>query len=440
MPSFIKRFVPAGSAVLTATAFGSYGLGLLRDRIFAQTFGLSVDLDAYNAAFLLPDFLFNLLVASGIAAAMVPLFSALKREGYAQAYEYVGSIINTALITTGVVAAGLMVLAGPASHLVAPGLAETDQQAVVRLMRVLSLSPLLFSLSNSLGAMLVAERRFLYYGLSPMLYNLGIIAGVLALAPRFGVMGAALGTLGGASLHAGIRLFDARRLGWRWHWVLGWKTPSFRKTIRLMLPKMIGHPVELVTFWAYTALASTRPAGSISALNFARNFQSVPVSLIGITMSTAAFPLLADAIAGQRTSDFVSVLRRILGSILVISAAAAVVLYLIREPLIALLLGGGSFDAEAIKRTAQVLGIFCLAIPTESINHLLARAFYARHNTVVPVVFSMLALLVAVSVAWIFLPSVGITALPAGFFAGSLIKTLGLTGWLYGQSLKSADD
>jgi putative peptidoglycan lipid II flippase len=212
-----------------------------------------------------------------------------------------------------------------------------------------------------------------------------------------------------------------------------WRTSAFKKTIRLMIPKMVGHPVELMTFWAFTALASSLAVGSISALNFARNFQSVPVSLIGITMSTAAFPLLADAIAGGRARDYVQTLRRILGSIFVISALAAVVLYVIREPLVTLLLGGGLFDPEAAARTTGVLGVFCLAIPTESISHLLARAFYARQNTLVPVVFSILALVIAVGAGWAFLPVIGIMALPAGFFAGSLVKSAGLAGWMWKQ-------
>lgn len=424
----VSRYVPAGSVVLTILTFGSYGLGLVRDRIFAQTFGLSAQLDAYNAAFLLPDFLFNLLVASGIAAAVVPLFSRLKQQGQATAYEYLNSVISASLLLMGVVAVALMLLAEPASGWVAPGLSGADRQLTARLIRILAASPLLFALSNSLGAMLVAEKRFFFYGLSPLLYNIGIIGGVLLLGERHGIMGAAIGTLVGAGLHAGIRLFDSYRSGWQWQWVGRWKTPEFTKTLRLMAPKMVGHPVELVTFWVFTALASTLATGSISALNFARNFQSVPVSLIGITMATTAFPLLAEAAARGKKDEYMLTLWRILGSIFAISSVAAIVLYLIREPLIMALLGGGSFDSTAVARTGAVLGVFCLAIPTESMSHLLARAFYARENTLTPVIFSVLALGVAAGVAWMLLPAMGLLALPIGFFAGSLLKTGGLLG------------
>jgi putative peptidoglycan lipid II flippase len=426
MRYLLTRFVPAGSVILAITTFSSYGLGLLRDRIFAQTFGLSAELDAYNAAFLLPDFLFNFLVASGIAAAVVPLFAELKQQGYGKAYDYINSVISLSLLVMGLVAAALILLAGPASYLVAPGLAPEQRAAVTQLMRLLALSPLLFAVSNSLGAMLVAEKRFLFYGLSPVLYNLGIIVGVVTLAPSLGIMSAAVGTLGGALLHAAIRLVGSWREGWRWRRPESWKTTAIKRTLRLMLPKMVGHPVELLTFWIFTAFASTLSAGSISALNFARNFQSVPVSLIGITMSTTAFPLLAEAFAQKQAGAFAKTLGRILASIFLISAAAAWLLYLTREPLVTKLLGGGAFDGAAAQHTATVLGVFCLAIPTEAVNHLLARAFYARQNTLLPVTFSVAALGVAAGAAWWLLPSWGLIALPAGFVAGSWLKTGGL--------------
>lgn len=426
MRYFFRKIMPAGSVVLMVTTLGSYMMGLLRDRIFAQTYGLSSQLDAYNAAFLLPDFFFNLLVASGIAAAIVPLFSDLKQKSKTAAYAYLNSIISASMMLMVGVSLFLIVFAGPATALVAPGLSPVDQQLTSRLIRLLALSPILFAVSNSLGAALIAERRFLFYGLSPIFYNVGIIGGTVVLNPVLGVVGTALGTIIGAGLHAVVRSIDAWRSGWRPAFSGRWNTAEFRATIKLMLPKMVGHPIELVTFWSFTAIASTLVPGSISALNFARNFQSVPVSIIGISVSTAVFPLLANAMSRKSLQEYHRILWQTLGSVLALSTIAAVVLYIIRGPLVVVLLGGGSFNADDAARTAGILGAFCLSIPTESTSHLLARAFYAKKNTITPVMFSVLSFGMAVGSVCLLLPTFQLYALPIGFFLGSLVKVAGL--------------
>lgn len=400
-------------------------MGLLRDRIFAQSFGASTQLDAYNAAFLVPDFVFNLLVASGIAAAVVPLFTQLKRKDSSAAFAYMNAVIGAATMTMVVTGFAIMVFAPILAQLIAPGLDAAGQALVVRLMRVLAVSPIVFGASNALGAMLVAQKRFLFYGISPILYNLGIIGGTLVLAPQYGIAGAAYGTLAGAGLHMAARVFDGLRSGWRLRRPRRWPKEPLKQTVRLMVPKMFGHPVELVTFWVFTSIASLLAPGSIVVLNFARNFQSVPVSLLGISMSTAVFPALSEAaISHQKLRTLVLHTAR---SICIVSALAAIAMFFIRKPLVALLLGGGAFDAVAVARTAATLGVFCLAIPTESLNHLLARAFYAIQNTVTPVVLSVISLFIAGGSAYFFSQSLGVLGLPLGFFLGSVTKTVGLS-------------
>lgn len=435
MKNFL-RFLPAGSIVLAITTLASYTAGLLRDRMFAQSFGASRELDAYNAAFLLPDLLFNIFIASGIAAAFVPIITDLLKSDRKRAAEYLGTVITGAMGTMAISALVIVIFAGQISMLVAPGFAPEDQLLVAKLLRYLALSPLIFSASNALGALLIVERRFLYYGLSPVLYNLGIILGTVFLSSRFGIMGAAWGTLLGALLHLSVRVFDVLRSGFELHWSFFPSRPEFKKTLALMLPKMFGHPVELATFWAFTVIASRLEPGSVAILNFARNFQSVPVSLIGITIATTTFPLLARAIADRTFASFRKTLKISLWLILGGSVFAAAITFLIREPLIRIVLGGGAFDQESVARTALVLGVFALAIPTESLSHLLARAFYATKNTLVPVVLSIGSLMVAIAAAASFTPRFGIVALPLAFFLASLAKLILLLFLLPGRLRK----
>ncbi|MCE9643133.1 MAG: hypothetical protein K8Q97_02280 [Candidatus Andersenbacteria bacterium] len=424
----ISRFIPKGSVILWITTLGSYVLGLLRDRVLAHAFGASSQLDSYYAAFLVPDFIFNVLVASGIAAAAVPLFTQLYKKSHAHAYEYMNSLLSAAVGTMIAVAIILFVFAPQLSSLVAPGLGAHAHVLVAQMMRVLAVSSILFAASNAFGAMLVAQKKFLFYGVSPMLYNLGIVGGALVLAPRFGIMGVAYGTVFGAFLHMIVRCADAVRGGWKFKaaptW---WHTEEMKQTLRLMVPKMVGHPVDLVTFWLFTTLASLLSVGSITALNFARNFQSVPVSMIGIAMSTAVFPALAEARL-KSAQDLRALLNRTAWVILLLSCVAALVMYSVRYQIIALLLGGGSFGGDAVARTALTLGMFCLSIPTESLSHLFARAFYSTQNTITPVIFSVIGLGIAGTSAYMLMGKIGIVALPLGFFLGSFVKTAGL--WL----------
>ena len=318
----------------------------------------------------------------------------------------------------------IAIFANSISILVAPGFGNDDLALVSKILRVLAISPILFGISNTLGAMLIAKRRFLFYGLSPVLYNLGIIGGTFFLSARFGIMGVAIGTVIGAGLHMLTRLIDALISGFRFKVTFQFKTPEFKKTIQLMIPKMFGHPVELAMFWGFTVIASTLGAGSVVILNFARNFQSVPVSLIGITFSTTAFPIMAKAIADHSQEEFRKVLKNSFWLILAGSTLAAIVTFIIREPLIRIVLGGGAFSEEAISRTSTMLGVFTLAMPTESLRHLLARAFYATKNTTIPVVLGIIGLGIAIGGGYLLAPRFGILSIPIAFSTASLIELI----------------
>ena len=420
----LLKLIPVGSAVLVGTTIASYALGLLRDRAFAQTFGASRALDAYNAAFLLPDLLFNILIASGIAAAFVPIFTELFHKDRQKAYDYTNSSISGATGVMILSAIVIFIFAGPISVLAAPGFPTEDLVLVTKLIRILAISPILFGISNTLGAMLIAKRRFFFYGMSPVLYNLGIIGGAIFLSPQLGIIGVAIGTVLGAFFHMLMRAIDAYLSGFRFHFNFNFKTPEFKKTIKLMLPKMFGHPVELAMFWGFTVIASGLASGSVAVMNFARNFQSVPVSIIGITFATTAFPVMAKAISENSQGDFKKILKSSFWLILGGSTLAAIVTFFIREPLIRVILGGGAFNEAAVARTALALGFFTLAMPTESLVHLLARAFYATKNTTVPVVMSILGLVIAIGGGYLLVPKLDIVAIPLAFFAASLFELI----------------
>src|SRR5512141_624511 len=344
----LDRLLPRGAILLAVLTFGGYVMGLVRDRIFARTFGAGTELDAYNAAFVLPELALDVLVAGGLTAPFVPIFLGLREGdgGDSAAHEFGQTILTLAVIVMAIASAVLFVLAPLTVSVIAPGFrSDADRDLYTGLFRVMCVTPVIFAASIALGEVLVADRRFLFYGLAPLLYNGGIVAGSLLFARSLGIYGAALGTVLGALLHLGIRVAGIRRTQFRIRTRLAVRTTAVREFIRLMLPKMASHPVDPLTFLYFTALATRFGTGNVSAVSFARNFQSVPVSLIGVSIAVAAFPVLSAAAASGDRPGFVRILTTNLATTAILTAGAALVLFILSRVVIAVLLGGGAFDA-----------------------------------------------------------------------------------------------
>ena len=419
----LARFLPGGAVLLSILTFGSYLLGLVRDRIFAQTFGAGSELDAYNAAFVLPELLLDVLVASGLAAPFIPIFLKLRATADPrEADRFARTVLTGAVGVMGVAAVLMFVFASQTTALIAPGFGAAQRELYTGLFRVMLVTPILFAASLTLGEVLLAEQRFAWYGVAPLLYNTGIIIGTVAFAGTLGIYGPAIGAVVGALLHLSSRLAGLRRSSFRIGAGRSFRMPAVREFVRLMLPKMVSHPVEPMTFLFFTAVATGLAAGSVSAVSFARNFQSVPVSLFGVAFALAVFPALSRAHAEGDRRAFLRLLGSNLASITVITTASAIGLIVVGELAIRVLLGGGAFDAEDVALTSAVLAAFALSVPFESLTHLLSRAIYATRHTLLQVLASLAGLGITVAATLALLPSLGIIAIPIGFAIGQAAK------------------
>ena len=422
---FVRRFLPEGAAVLSVLIFGSYVMGLVRDRIFARTFGAGTELDAYNAAFVLPELLLDVLVEAGLAAPFIPIFLRLRAASDAdEAGRFARTILSGAVAVMGIAAVLMFIFAEATTGFIAPGFSGDQRELYVSLFRVMLVTPILFAASLTLGQVLLAEQRFFWYGVAPLLYNGGIIIGTLAFSDALGIYGPAIGAVIGAVIHLGSRFIGLR--GSRFRIGLGWeaRTSSVGEFVRLMLPKMVSHPVEPMTFLFFTSVASGLAAGSVTAVSFARNFQSVPVSLVGVAFALAVFPALSMARATGDRRGFLRLLGTNLGSITVITTVAAIGLFVVGELAIRVLLGGGAFDEQDVALTATVLGAFALSVPFESLAHLLSRAIYATRHTLLQVLASLAGLGITVGATLILVERLGIVAIPLGFAIGQAAKVV----------------
>ncbi len=428
----VARFFPQGAIVLSILTFGSYVMGLVRDRTLTRTFGAGEELDAFNAAFVIPELSLGIVVASGLAAPFIPIFTGLRREDEERARRFGQTIMTLAVLAMAVVAGVLFVVAPFTVELVASGFGPAQRVLYTDLFRVMCITPVIFAASMSLGEVLVAERRFAWYGVAPLMYNGGLVIGTLLFAGTLGIFGPALGAVIGALLHLGARIVGVRRTMFRIRPRLAVGTAEVRDFIRLMLPKTGSSPIEPLTFLFFTNVASTLVAGSITTVNLARNFQSVPVSLIGVAFSLAAFPALSAAYAARDRVAFLRLLRTNGATIGALTVAAALGLAVVGGIAVDVLLGGGRFDADDVARTALVLAAFAISVPFESLGHLVSRAIYATRHTLFQVVASLVGFAVTIGATVTLVDPAGVVAIPIGFTLGSVVRfvlLVAVLGW-----------
>ncbi len=423
--ALLDRFVPRGALTLAILSLGYFASGLVRNRVFAGTFGAGPELDAYNAAFRIPEIALDILVASGLSAPFVPIFARLLGSGddgpeRAAAF---GRTVLTGAVAVTAVAMGVLAIAAPfLADTVFGAFDPATRELYVELLRINCLAQVAFAASIALGEVLVARRQFLWYGLAPILYTGGIVLGSLVLGPQLGIHGAAFGALGGALAHLGIRAIGAIRSGFRPGPAARIRTAEFREFIRLMVPRMLSYPIDPIVVLYLTVLAARQGPGTATSLSFVLDYQFVPVQVFAITFSLAIFPSLAGAWADGDRPAFVRLLRRNVATIAVLTSGAALGLAILADPVIGFFLGGGRFGPDAVRATAALLAAFALSIPIDALAYPLSRALYATHNTVRQVVASIAGLATLVVAAELLVPALGTLGIPAAYVAGGLVK------------------
>ena len=302
--SLIDRIFPRGALILSFLSFAYFVTGIVRNRIFANTFGAGPELDAYNAAFRIPEIALDVLVAAGLTAPFVPIFTSLRHDDERAANEFGRTVLTAAVLVMAVASVAIFLAAPWLATQIGAGFDASTRELYVTLVRINALAQILFAASICLGEVLVAHRRFLFYALAPIMYTGGIIGGTLVGgALDLGIIATAWGAVAGAALHLGIRAIGILRTSFRPRPAFRIRTPAFREFVRLMLPRMVSHPIEPAIFTFFTALGSTLAVGGVSAINFALDYQVVAVSLIGIAFSLAVFPTLSMAYADAGRGD-----------------------------------------------------------------------------------------------------------------------------------------
>ena len=430
----VDRFVPRGALILSVLSVGYFAAGVVRNRVLAAEFGTGAELDAYNAAFRIPEVALNVLVGAGLSAPFVPIFSRLllgTRDDGTDADPARAEAFGQSVLTAAV---GAIVVALVALFIAAPLVADAiwssfdppTRALYVQLVRINCLGQVVFALSMGLGEVLVARRRFVAYGLAPILYQAGIVAGAAALGPSMGIAGAGWGAVAGALVHLATRAIGARRAGFHLRPRTAWRTTEFREFLRLMAPRMLSYPIDPVTTTLLTALAAGVGVGTASALSFVLDYQFVPVDVIAIAFSVAAFPTLSAAYAAGDGATFRRVAVRTTLAIGGLTLLSAIALAVLAHPLVSILLRGGRFDESSVALTVSLLVAFAITIPIDSLSYPLSRALYATHNTVWQVAASIAGLVALLVAAGVLVPALGAPGIAVAYGIGGAVKLAGL--------------
>ena len=420
-----------GAVILGVSSVVSRLLGLVRNRLLSGEFGTGFASDAYFAAFRLPDFLFNLLVLGALSSAFIPVFAEyLAKKKRDEAFMVARSLFTVMFFVLAVLTVVLFLFAEPLSYLVAADWVGEQRELLVRLIRIMLLSPLFFGLSNVLTGILNSFRRFVATAAAPVMYNVGIIAGLVFLTPTLGIEGAAWGVAFGSFLHLLTQVPTARRLGFSFMPAFQFFHEGVKKIFTLLLPRTIGMAMTQINLLIVAFLATRMEEGSLSQFQYATDLQSFPLGVFGFSFAVSAFPLLAEAASKNQESKFRSAFSHAFTQILFWLLPASAFLLLLREHLVRLVLGTGAFDWPATLATASALGFLGLSLFAQGLVPLLARTFYALQDTRTPVMVSILSLVLNIGLSFVFAPVLGVVGLALAFTLGTLVNLVVLLVWL----------
>lgn len=411
--------------VLALFTLASQLLAIVRDRILAHQFGAGYELDLYYTAFRIPDLLFVLFASVLSVYVLLPFVTKAEVDDDGDGGKVVlAQMFSLFLVVYSSVALVTFVLAPYLMPWLFPGFSTEAYTEIVVMLRILLIQPFLLGVSSLFGVVTQIHHRFVLYALSPLLYNVGIIIGVLLLYPLLGLPGLAWGVVLGAVGHMLVQwpLVIKTRLAfgvvWRIDWRLVWSVA------KVALPRALTLSFGQLQMIGFVMIASTLAVGSVAVLQLAYNLQSVPLAIVGMSYSVAAFPVLADLLAKKEEKKFVAYVSTALRHIIFWAVPISALVIVLRAQIVRVLLGSGSFNWDDTRLVAAALALFVLALVAQSVLLLLVRAFYAGGHTRTPLVVTGIGALFGAGSAFVFTR----LFVEAPVFAGQVSELLRLEG------------
>ena len=433
----IKLSVKAAAVVLASSTLISALLGLFRDRLLNSYYlgTYPTGIDAYTAAFTIPDFMFFILTSGALAVSFIPVFNQRLTTGNKKsAWELSSSLLNMLALLTLITSVLIMIFADPLiRYIVSPGLDESGMILAINMTRVIAINPFLFSIATVLTSIQQAVGRFVFYAFAPAIYNIGIIIGITWFTGGInlfgvqifegGIMGVALGVILGAVMQLIVSLIGLFGLGFDYDFKISWKNQGFRTILKLLPPRSLDQGIDYVNSIVNTNLSSRMGAGAVRSFNQASSLHQMPISLIGVAISTAFFPKLTEELGAGDNEEFYNTFRKALRTIIWISLPIAVIVFFTRGYVTSFISNIGNNDQNGT--IASVLGTLCVAIFARSVFHIASRGFYAYQDTKTPFRVSIVAigLTIALSVCF-YLMGWGVDGLGLAQSLGAIVEII----------------
>ena len=399
--------VKLAATIMASSTLLSSLLGFFRDRLLNSAYmpskngalaGYPVGLDAYTAAFMVPDFMFAVLVSGALSVTFIPVFNERWVKGNKQsAWQISSSMINFMALITMAASVLIIIFADPLmKYLIAPGLSESGHALAVSMMQVIAVNPFIFAVAAVIASIQQAVGRFMFCALAPMLYNVGIIIGTVWFTGGVnlfgwqifdgGIMGVALGVVLGSFLQLIVSAVGLAGLGFDYNFKIYWRNKGFRKVLSLLPARSVDQGMDYVVSLVEVNLASRLVDGTVRAYQQALTLHMMPINLIGVAISNAAFPQLTEHLGEGRNDLFQKDLRSLLRIIFWMALPVSVVIFFTRGYVVHFIRNGGN------QLIAGILGCLVVAILFRTIYHMAARAFYARQDTKTPLYISIFSI------------------------------------------------
>jgi putative peptidoglycan lipid II flippase len=425
----LKQFLPKSAIIhitgyLVILSILSRILGLFRDRLLTSNFDTTI-LDAYFSAFRIPDFLYNILILGTLSSAFIPLFSKLihNKDKQKEAQSLVDDILLIVGAVMGVISVLMVVFAPYLVKLVAISYEGQKLADAVTLTRIMALSPFIFSISSVLSSVLNAYKKFIIVALAPVVYNIGIIIGIIWFYPIWGVSGLGYGVLLGGIFHLLIQIPSVLKLNISLKVDTKLYIKNLKRLWELYWPRLLVIDTAMLSLFIGTIIASTKP-DAVTYFTLAFNLNALPLGVIAISFATAIFPFLTEAYAKEDEKSFRDYVIGGISKNLLLLIPIMMLMLNFRAQIVRIVYGGGGFGWEETKITFQTFTILALSIPFQGLIPLLSRALFARHDTKTPMIVGIISMLINIVLAIVLSHYWGVLGVAAAFSITMVITCL----------------
>ena len=394
--------IKKATLIMVVSVLISRVLGLLRDRFLAGYFGASIDLDIYFTAFRIPDLVYSIIFAGGITVSFLPIFSEYFKKNKEEAWKIVNYVLNIFFVLYFLFLLVFIVFTPQIISYLAPGFDLTAQATTVDLTRLVFVSVFFFGTSSVMAAILNYFNNFLAFSIAPILYNLGIIFGIIFLSSHFGIFGAGIGVVLGSLLYLLVQIPGAVSNGYRYKPIISFNHKAIRDFFDMLGPRIVSSSSVQLGMAIVTLIASGIGAGAITVFNLSNNLRYLPIGVIGIPFATAVFPALSKLWTEENKKEFLNKFKSVFMSVLYFSFPVGILIFLLREQIIRIVFQTGSFGSDAVTITSACLGLYFLSTTAQCLGPLFLRGFFSLKDSKTPTIVAIFFVLFNSAACYLF--------------------------------------